>query len=168
MTNERKSIISVDVDEASGLMVFNVAGIGSIRLDTEQLADDIRARGMFHGIEQKVRDAGAIPRDTKTGQSATPGEKFDAMKAVAENLLGGVWNAVRTGTKAVLNRAALFQAIAQVKGVEASKVEAKFRDRPDDVLKTFLGVAEIAGAYAALTVKRSGEMAESLLGELED
>lgn len=54
--------------------------------------------GVIHGIVQKVSDRAAIGRDPETGLSATPEEKFDAMKACAERLQnGGPWNAAPVG-----------------------------------------------------------------------
>jgi hypothetical protein len=53
---------------------------------------------MIHGVIQKVSDRAAIGRDPETGASATPEEKFAAMKECAERLMsGGPWNAVATG-----------------------------------------------------------------------
>lgn len=163
---ERKSIISTVVDPVAQRIVFTVEGAGSITLDVGALDNLTKDKGMFHGFEQKVRDAGAIPRDTKTGRSASPSEKLAAMRQVVENLTSGVWN-VKGGGKPSLNRAALFEAIAQVRGVEASVVEAKFRDRPNEVLQSFLTVAEIAAAYAAINTPKQSAMADELLGELE-
>lgn len=164
MKQERKSIISATWDKASGSITFGVAGIGTMVLDLNKaLATSEQA--MYHGYEQKVRDAAAIPRDTKTGASATPQEKFDAMQAVVDSLHAGVWN-VKSSQVVALNRAALFEAVAEVRGVEASVVESRFRDRPDDVLRAFLTHGDIAAAYAKRTARNSGQ-ADALLSELE-
>jgi hypothetical protein len=54
---------------------------------------------IIHGFVQKISDRAAIGRDPETGASATPEEKFAAMKETAERLMaGGPWNAVATGT----------------------------------------------------------------------
>ncbi len=53
----------------------------------------------IHGFVQKISDRAAIGRDPETGASASPEEKFAAMKECAERLMaGGPWNAVATGT----------------------------------------------------------------------
>ncbi len=161
---ERKNIISATWDTATNTITFGVAGIGQIVLDLDK-AEATADKARFHGYEQKVRDAAAIPRDVKTGQSATPQEKFNAMKAVVENLHEGVWNA-KGSREVALNRAALFEAVAEVRGVEAAAVEAKFRDRLDEVLRAFLTHGDIAAAYARRTAKDSGA-ADKLLEELE-
>jgi hypothetical protein len=52
----------------------------------------------LHGFVQKISDRAAIGRDPETGASATPEEKFAAMKECADRLMsGGPWNAVQTG-----------------------------------------------------------------------
>lgn len=165
MKEERKSIIGAEWDRQAGVITFSVAGVGTMQLVLGKCGTELAQTAAYHGYEQKVRDAAAIPRDTKTGRSATPQEKYDSMARVIEALHAGVWNVARQAQRA-LNRAALFQAIAQVRGFEASAVEAKFRDRTDDVLRAFLTHKEIAGRYAELTAQDSGQ-ADALLSELD-
>lgn len=165
MANERKSIISAAVDEQAGTITFAVAGIGQMVLDVGQ-TKGTNQRAMYHGYEQKVRDAAAIPRDTKTGASATPKEKYEAMLEVVQNLHDGIWNAKGGASAKALNRGALFQAIGEVRQRDAAEVEAKFRDRPDEVLRAFLTHKDIAGVYARLTTQDTGA-ADELLSELE-
>lgn len=164
-TKERKSIIGAEWDKAAQAITFTVAGAGQMQLMLAKCGVEVIQTASYHGLEQKVRDAAAIPRDTKTGRSATPKEKFEAMAKVIESLHAGVWNVARQAQKA-LNRAALFQAIAAVRQRDASEVEAKFRDRTDEVLRAFLTHREIAAEYARLTALDSGQ-ADSLLAELE-
>ena len=163
-TKERKSIISAVWDEATGCITFGVAGVGTMVLDLDK-ANATATVAKFHGYEQKVRDAGAIPRDTKTGASASPQEKFDAMQAVVDQLHSGEWN-VKASRVQALNRAALFEAVAEVRGRKAEEVAARFQDRPDEVLWAFLTHGDIAAAYAKRTARDSGQ-ADKLLSELE-
>ena len=164
MSNERKSIISAAWDQATATITFGVAGIGTMVLDLDKAAATAE-QAKFHGYEQKVRDAAAIPRDVKTGRSALPQEKFDAMERVVEALHAGTWN-VKSSSVVALNRAALYEAVAEVRGVEASAVELRFRDRADEVLRAFLTHGDIAAAYAKRTARNSGQ-ADALLAELE-
>ena len=164
-SKERKSIISAAWDEAGNTITFGVAGIGSMVLDLGK-AEATSTTAKFHGYEQKVRDAGAIARDTKTGASATPKEKFEAMAAVVEQLHAGNWN-VKSRRVQALNRAALFEAVAEVRQRTAEEVEARFRDRPDEVLRAFLTHGDIAAAYARRTARDSGQ-ASRLLEELDE
>jgi hypothetical protein len=74
---------------------FDLADGSDIRIDWDDLTDDIKRQLMAHGLKQKVADAAAIPRDTETGRSATNAEKIAAMQAVAARLVNGEWNAVK-------------------------------------------------------------------------
>lgn len=83
---------------AGDLITFTV-GEKSFDLLTTTLDVEIRKQAMFHGLVQKISDRAAIGRDPETGASATPEEKFAAMKACADRLMaGGPWNAVTVGT----------------------------------------------------------------------
>lgn len=81
----RKNAI-VAVELTDNVISFNVAGTGTIDLDVSALADEVTHRAMLHGIIQKVSDAAAL------GKDATPSDKFQAMKAVADRLIAGNWN----------------------------------------------------------------------------
>lgn len=80
---------------------------GSLRLDFSNgkqlqlqlgdLTDAILEQAVLHGLKQKLVDAAAIGRDPETGRSATPEDKFEAVKAVFDRLLAGQWNATREG-----------------------------------------------------------------------
>ncbi len=86
---------SFDVDAA--LVAFGEAN-GERQAAWTDLHPNGRA-GIIHGIVQKVSDRAAIGRDPETGASASPEEKFAAMKECADRLMsGGPWNAVATGT----------------------------------------------------------------------
>ena len=163
-SKERKSIISAVWDEAAASITFGVLNVGQIVLDLNK-ALACSERAMYHGYEQKVRDAAAIPRDTKTGASASPQEKFDAMQAVVDQLHAGEWN-VKASRVQALNRAALFEAVAEVRGRTSEEVASRFQDRPDEVLRAFLTHGDIAAAYAKRTARDSGQ-ADKLLSELE-
>ena len=82
-------------------MTFVVVGAGQFEFDAaaasgtdtaRESLSDVGLQALLHGFRQKISDAAAIPRDPKTGQSATPGEKLDAMAKVAERLMNGEWN----------------------------------------------------------------------------
>lgn len=81
----KNAIVSVSVSE-TGNPVFNVEGEGSFAVDLAGLSDEIRNRALLHGIVQKISDAAAM------GKGATPGDKFAAMKSVADRLAEGEWS----------------------------------------------------------------------------
>jgi len=82
---------------ASGVITFNVRDAGTFTLDTAALSPVVRERAMLHGLIQRISDRAAIPRDTETGKSATPAQKLDAMKALADFYATGTddWSPTR-------------------------------------------------------------------------
>lgn len=78
-------------------IVFTVKGAGELRLDMAKVAESNRTRAMGHGFVQRVSDAAAIARDTKTGASATPQEKLAAMQRLVEHYESGAveWSPAR-------------------------------------------------------------------------
>jgi hypothetical protein len=98
MQSKRKSngIIGHTVD-ATDKITFSVGEHSFVFDATSVSAETLRA-ATLHGFVQKISDRAAIGRDPETGASATPEEKFAAMKECADRLMsGGPWNAVTTG-----------------------------------------------------------------------
>lgn len=86
---------AIVVKQSQGNLLFDVDGMGILELSVGNLSDELRERGMFHGFEQKVRDAAAIGYKQKDGSVRRPSnrEKYDAMAEVIERLHAGNWNA---------------------------------------------------------------------------
>src|SRR5260221_7853950 len=109
MQSKRKSNGIIGHAVNGSVITFTV-GAQSFDMDVARIVDEgehgtwarMSENGQFatlHGVVQKVSDRAAIGRDPETGASATPEEKFAAMKECAERLMsGGPWNAVPTGT----------------------------------------------------------------------
>lgn len=162
---ERKAVVKYKVDQEAGTIMFQVLGAGSCTLDLEKTSEATRQAALYNGFKQAGGDKCAIPRDLKTGLSATPAMKFARLKEWVESLNGGgEWTLRQAGLS--LNRAALFQAVAEVRGVPAEKVAARFAGTEDSVLQTFLTHRDIAGVYARITAPESSEAADELLAGL--
>lgn len=67
----------------------------SLVVNVDALDAAIARQAMLHGLKQKLVDAAAIGRDPETGRSATPDDKFTAVKTVFDRLMAGQWNATR-------------------------------------------------------------------------
>lgn len=118
-------------DAFSGTHVWTFGnGIDDVRYTQPVIVSDspVALPMLANGAKQKIADAAAIPRDTKTGKSATDQEKRDAMQAIVDRLNNGVWNADRTGaTKPKpIDVAALVAAIVAL------------RQRPEAAVKAFV------------------------------
>ncbi len=57
-----------------------------------ELTDAMQYEAQVHGLKQKLVDAAALPRDTKTGRSATVADKKAAVLEVHTRLMEGRWN----------------------------------------------------------------------------
>lgn len=79
---------------------FGVAGAGETRVMFANLAPTVRAQAVVYGIGVRVSRMAAIARDTKSGKSATPQEKFARIKACAEHYNSGAdtWELARGAT----------------------------------------------------------------------
>lgn len=79
-------------------IMFSVKGAGTLVLDTRKLSEGNKLRAMLHGMVQRVSDAAAMARDSKTGASATPQEKFEAMSRLVEHYASGSgeWSPARS------------------------------------------------------------------------
>lgn len=110
----------------TGIIRFDVKDAGTLDFDPTKAAQSNRLHAEIHGWIQRISDAAALSRDTKTGQSATPAEKLEAMRALVEYYETGAtdWSRVRTaGEKGGF----LFEALCRV-----------FADKTPDEIRAFL------------------------------
>lgn len=84
-------IIETSVTDAGALVIVTPAG--TIMVNPANLSAEVRDAALLHGLKQKICDAAALERDPATGRSATPEDKYKAMRAVADRLHAGEWNA---------------------------------------------------------------------------
>lgn len=100
---KRESTVQTVIDVEAASLVFTVAGAApdggarSFTFDTRLVSDEVRAYAVLHGFKQRISDMAAIPRDIKTGHSATPFEKYTAMVELASYYEAGAveWSRVR-------------------------------------------------------------------------
>lgn len=173
------SVVTSEWDIDTGLLTIVVLGKGGgkIVFDVRKFAGedaydeltDNGKHGLLHGVNQRIGNKTAISKDPLTGQAATPAEKFEAMQSIVEHFEnGGEWKMGGNGVRPI-NRAALYEAIAVVRGRPVEEVEAKFRDKEDIVLKTYLTIADVAAEYVRRT-KRGVDSAkvDEMFAELDE
>lgn len=83
---KKNAIISVDSNDNSSIIIWNVDTVGQLEINANKLDPKIQHMAMLHGIIQKVSDAAAL------GKDATPADKHAAMLAVVNRLIEGDWN----------------------------------------------------------------------------
>lgn len=127
-------------------------------------------QALLHGFNQRLSNRAAIGRDKVTGQSASPAEKAAVIIALRDHYnSGGGWELAGGGLPP-LNRPALYQAVAFVRGYKVETVEATYRDKTDEVCRTLLTIPAIAGKYTELSRAVSAptdEKAKEMFAELE-
>jgi hypothetical protein len=122
------SIISTRVD-ATGV-VFSVADVGELSLLFGELSEAVKQRAMAHGLIQRVCDAAALSRNPDTGKSATPQDKYNAMRDIVAHYRTGTveWALRRAGgTGETRETGITLRALALVQNVDI----ATMRERVD-------------------------------------
>jgi hypothetical protein len=124
---------------------------GTIKVQFAQLTPEMLAEAAAHGIKQKVGDAAAIERDEATGKSATAKDKFDAMRAVADSIVEGVWNR-RGGGDGVSD---LIAALVEVTKQPMEAVRAFVEGMSEDERKAMFKDPSVAPVIATIKAKRA-------------
>ena len=141
----------------------------SFTLMASELSDEMRAEALAHGLKQKVGDAAAIPRDTKTGRSATVDEKYAAAWEVYDRVKSGAWNAEREGGG---GNQTLYKAVCRVYSKKSPEALKKWLDAKSDAeraaLKKNPDIAKAILAIQAESAKASGVDDKALLAELDN
>ena len=169
-TNETKRP-AIMVQRMGGTLRFDVDGEGVLVLAITQLSPEIREQAMFHGFEQKVRDAAAIGYKQPDGTFRRPTnrEKYHAMASVIETLDSGAWNKAREGGAA--DGGLLFEALCRM--YEDTKTADDIRawlDGKDEKAKAQLRRnSKVADIIAKIRVERNPDATtagDDLLDEL--
>jgi hypothetical protein len=99
METKRTTGIRVDYNRTAGTITWtaNDGLADAIVINVRELADAIRDDGLFHGIDQKVTDSGAMgfgnwDGEEKPKRYAATAERMARMRRTAENLIAGQWN----------------------------------------------------------------------------
>ena len=135
-------------------LVFTFADGQELRIDAGKLTNDIRHEAIMHGLKQKIGDAAAIGRNPETGRSATLSDKYAAMRAVAERLRSGAWNAER-GEGGAPAGGLLFAALVRMYAGKKS----------DDAIRAFLAGKDDKQKAALRKNPRVAEIIEEIKAE---
>lgn len=177
-TQKANSVATSTFDAVAGVLTVEVIGGGKLTFNVREFVaaegfdklNENGKRAVGHGVNQRLMDRAAIGRDATTGQSATPAEKFAAIKALADHYAGGgEWTMGRGDGLKPLDRAALFAAIAKVRKVAPDKVASVYASKEDTVLRTFLTIKDIAAEYARMTTRQPEDKSKvnELFAELD-
>lgn len=171
------SIITHTLGEDGCTLTFNVKGAGSFTFDVTSAHPDNQHRAAIHGFVQRISDGAAIPRDTKTGRSATPEEKMARMQAIAAHYASGAaeWRMVaagdgegRSGGVSIVVRA-----LAAIQGCSVADALAMVRERAEKArittkayLKRLATAKAIIDKVAELRAGEASADGDDMLAEL--
>jgi hypothetical protein len=157
MANNATKFLQVVSDESTIRFVLGNGKEIICRPDDMDAA--IQRAAMFHGFNQKIRDAAAgFSKDTDfTGA-------FNAMGNVLETLESGLWNA-KGGASGESDLAA---AVAMLKGIDIEKASAIVRGLDDDQLKTLRGKPSVKAKILEIKAERAARIADAASDDDED
>lgn len=153
-----------------GALTLNFANGEELFLTTATLTNGLLFQATIHGLKQKLVDAAAISRNPDTGRSATIADKYEAVKAVYDRLLSGMWNEPREGGGHA--GGLLLRALCRMqpgKTVEQLKtwLEGK-TDKEKAALRANPKVAKVIDEIRSETVKTDDIDTDELLNQLDD
>jgi hypothetical protein len=124
---------------------------------------DIISYAARDGLKKRVNDACASAENNV--------QRFETIKKLCDHFNGGAatWRVESAGAVSKrLDRAAMYQAIATVRGMDVAVVESKLREKQDDFLRSYNAIADIAAEYTRLTTKAANVDEDALFGALEE
>ena len=165
---KRNATISATI--IGNTLALTFANGETLTMRGDALNSDVQQYAMMHGLKQKLVDAAAISRNPETGRPATVEDKYQAVKAVFDRLLGGQWNAAREGGGNA--GGLLFQALCRMyAGRKTPDQLREFLADKSDAEKTALRknprVSTIIEEIRAEQGKAADINTDELLGELE-
>jgi hypothetical protein len=145
-------------------MKFEVKGQGETTLLYANVPQSVREVAMIQGFKTRISNAAALSRDTATGQSATPADKWAGVRKLAEHYNSGAaeWNIARGAAEArgpsddVLM---IVRAIAEVQGVEYERMLTLAQKRVETTKSTLK-------VWAASMESSDSELGERIRGEV--
>jgi antitoxin component of MazEF toxin-antitoxin module len=157
MANNATKFLQVIQGESS---IRFVLGNGKELVCEPDKADAVIQRAaMFHGFNQKVRDAAA--GFSKDGDYAGA---YAAMGNVLETLQSGLWNA-KGGAS---GESDLAQAVANLKKIDLEKASAAVRALDEDQLRALRGKASVKAELLRIKAERAARVADAAEDDEED
>lgn len=122
----RKPVVTADI--FGNQLTLNFITGEELQIDITKLDPEIIKQATLHGLKQKLCDAAAIARNTTTGNSASPIDKYNAVRTVYDRLMSTAptWNAVREGVERAPN-SIFVRAVAEVTGKSVIDTAAQLK-----------------------------------------
>lgn len=161
-----------------GVIVINVLGGGVVEFDPRRVDPALRQRAEAHGWIQRLADGAAKSRNAATGLPASPQEKFDAVRAIADHYLNGAteWKMTGTGGGRMAQSEIILQALARVREVDIETLRERIAamaekkgTKPATLLAALAVDKEVAAMVLTIQAERAGALAidaEELMMEI--
>ena len=166
-TTPRKSAISVTI--TGDVIDLQFANGNYIKFAASEMSHTICQQAMMHGFKQKLVDAAAMSCHPDTGRPATIDDKYAAVRAVYDRLLGGEWNKTREG--GTTSGGLLFRALCELYSTKTPEQIREFMDKKNPAeqaaLRSVPKISVIIDRIKAESAKSSGIDTDELLGDLE-
>lgn len=162
--------LSCTIDDDNRGITISCADGNGINLRLHEMRESLITQATLHGFKQKLMDAGAISRDPVTGRSATPTDKFLAIREVYDRLVAGEWNKTREGgspTGGLLLTALMTVYPTKTKDQLVAFLASKTAEEKT-ALRKVAKIAEAIEVIKAARVKTDGIDGDALLDGLED
>ena len=166
---KRETVLGTTI-RADGMVLVEFDGFDPMLVDTGEFPLHVQLLCRAYGAREKITNAASLPRDPKTGRSATPAEKRDAVMKVLDAMRAGEWEVrARVGGS---DDAVLIAALVEVTGNTRDAIRAMV-DSWDGATKTAMqadaNVAPIfdrmkkeAAARAAMGVDTASLLAKAM------
>jgi hypothetical protein len=169
------SVVTHALGEDGHVIAFKVLNAGEFQFDVRKVHPNMLRRAALHGFVQRIADAAAKSRDADTGKPATPADKLEAMRRVADHYASGVdqWALVRAEGGGA-GPSIVVRAFAALQGMPVADAHTRIKELAEkrrlttkavlaQLRKTDTIRAKIAELEAA---EPAGEEGEDLLAEL--
>jgi hypothetical protein len=112
----KSNSVTQHVFQHDGNILFRVPGVGEAVLRVGDVSLENRHKAMLEGFVKRIINMAAISRNTDTGASATPAEKWARMQAAIEHYNSGslMW-AMKVASSAPDDAGLVVQALMRVK-----------------------------------------------------
>lgn len=172
MESTRKAIVAVTRDEHQIHIKVNGDPRPAIQLAFANCSDAVKREAMGYGLEVRLTRRAALDANQKTGKSATPAQKYDAIKLLADHYAaGGDWRMAAAGGGGGLSAdtRALIEALVRALGLSEDVAEEQVREMTTserDALRGDEEIKPVLDAIYAERAKAAGADAKGLLAKL--
>ena len=164
----KKSTVAASIEGTVLTLTFASGEI--LTVDSYNLSKQITDAAILHGLKQKLVDAAAIGRNPDTGASATPEDKFNAVKEIYDRITSpdGTWNKIRGDGTGSNGGGLLLRAMASLTGKTMEETQDILDGCSDDEIKALRATPKVQAKMAEFRkVKVSTVDVEALLSKFQ-